>query len=214
VEDVRDDGVDHPAPTIVYYPFAMANYFRFPLVVQRNVAFVARGQRAGTEGLMAEIRQAVWSVNASLPLARVFTFQQIYEQSMARTSFATTILTIAAVMALLIGLVGLYGVIAYAVNLRRREAGIRLTLGSTPGELKWMFVRSGLALTLIGIVAGLLGAAGAGRLVSSQLFGITSFDPPTYLAMPLLLLLASVAACYFPARRAGAVDPAETLRAE
>jgi predicted permease len=214
VEDVRDDGVEQAAPRIVYYPFAMAKYFKFPVVVQRGISFAVRGQGAGTGGLMSQIRQAVWSVNPNLPLARVLTFQQIYEQSMARTSFATTILAIAAVMALLIGLVGIYGVIAYAVSLRRREAGIRLALGSGPRELQWMFVRSGLGLTLIGVVVGLLGAAGAGRLIATQLFGVTPLDPPTYVATPLLLLVASVAACWFPARRAGAVDPAETLRSE
>lgn len=191
VEDVRDDGVDHAPPTIVYYPFAMAKYFKFPVVVQRSVAFVVRGRGAGTEGLIAQMRQAVWSVNSSLPLARVSTLEQIYEQSMARTSFATTILAIAAVMALLIGLVGMYGVIAYAVSLRGREAAIRLALGSTPGEVKWLFLRVGLALTLIGVVAGLAGAAGAGKVISSQLFGVTRLDPVTYLAMPPLLMLAS-----------------------
>jgi len=214
VEDVRDDGVDHAPPTIVYYPVAMAKYFKFPVVVQRSIAFAVRGQGAGTEGLIAQIRQAVWSVDSSLPLARVSTFQQIYEQSMARTSFATIILAIAAAMALLIGLVGIYGVIAYAASLRRREVGIRLALGSSPGKLKWMFVRSGLALTLAGIAAGLMGAVAAAKLISSQLFGVTPLDPVTYLATPPLLMLASLAACYFPARRAAAVDPAETLRAE
>ncbi|HWF08306.1 MAG TPA: ABC transporter permease [Bryobacteraceae bacterium] len=214
VEDVRDDGVEHPAPPIVYYPFAMAKYFRFPVVVQHNIAFAVRGQGVGTAGLMSQIRQAVWSVNSSLPLARVLTFQQIYAESMARTSFTTTILVIAAVMALLIGLVGIYGVIAYAVSLRRREAGIRLALGSRPRELQWMFVRSGLALTLAGVAVGLAGAAGAGKLIATQLFGVTPLDPSTYVATPLLLLVASVAACWFPARRAGAVDPAETLRSE
>jgi putative ABC transport system permease protein len=214
VEDVRDDGVERPAPAIVYWPSAMAKYFKFPLVVQRGITVAVRGQAAGTEGLMSEIRQAVWSVEPSLPLARVSTFQQIYEQSMARTSFATTILAIAAVMALLIGLVGIYGVMAYAVSLRRREGAIRLALGSSPGKLKWMFVRSGLALTLTGVAAGLMGAVGAAKLISSQLFGVTPLDPFTYLATPLLLMLASLAACYFPARGAAAGDPAETLRAE
>jgi ABC-type antimicrobial peptide transport system permease subunit len=199
---------------IVYYPYAMATYFKFPVVVRRSIALAVRGRGAGTEELIAQIRRAVWSVDSSLPLARVSTFEQIYRQSMARTSFATTILAIAAVMALLIGLVGIYGVIAYAVSLRRREVAIRVALGSTPGKLKWMFVRSGLALTLAGVTAGLMGAAGAAQLISSQLFGVTPLDPLTYLAAPPLLLLASLGACYFPARRAAAVCPAEMLRAE
>jgi ABC-type antimicrobial peptide transport system permease subunit len=123
-------------------------------------------------------------------------------------------LAIAASMALLLGIIGIYGVIAYAVSQRRREIGIRAALGAQQGELKAMFVRHGLVLAGIGVVIGLGAAAGLTRLMSSLLFGITPLDPLTYLAVPLILVIATVVASYLPARRAATVDPIEALRTE
>jgi ABC-type antimicrobial peptide transport system permease subunit len=117
-------------------------------------------------------------------------------------------------MALLLGVVGIYGMISYAVSQRRREIGIRAALGAQQGELKGMFVRHGLALAGIGVVIGLGAAAGLTRLMSSLLYGITPLDPVTYLAVPLILVIATVLASYLPARRAASVDPIEALKAE
>ena len=100
---------------------------------------------------MAEVQQAVWSVNPNLPLARVRTLQQIYDESMAQTSFVLVILGIAASVTLLLGLVGIYGVIAYIVSQRRREVGIRMALGAHSGEVQRMFVSRGLMLTGVGL---------------------------------------------------------------
>jgi ABC-type antimicrobial peptide transport system permease subunit len=156
----------------------------------------------------------VWSVNKDLPLASVRTMQDIYEQSLARTSFTLVMLAIAGAMALLLGLVGIYGVISYSVSQRTREIGIRLALGAQPGELKRMFVRHGFVLAGIGVAAGLGAATGLSRLMSSLLYGISPLDPITYLAAPALLAAATVLASYLPARRAAAVDPVDALRAE
>jgi ABC-type antimicrobial peptide transport system permease subunit len=125
-----------------------------------------------------------------------------------------TMLAIAAVMALLWGVVGIYGVISYAVSQRRREIGIRAALGAQPSELRGMFVRHGLALAGVGVVIGLGAAAGLSRLMSSLLYGITPLDPVTYLAVPLILVIATVLASYLPARTAASVAPLEVLRAE
>ena len=104
--------------------------------------------------------------------------------------------------------------ISYAVSQRRREIGIRLALGAQQGELKRMFVRSGLALAGIGVAIGLAAAAGLMRLMKSLLFGISPLDPLTYVSVPVVLVAAAVLASYLPARRAAAVDPVEALRAE
>ena len=117
-------------------------------------------------------------------------------------------------MALLLGVVGIYGVIAYTVSQRRREIGIRAALGAQPGELKRMFVRHALALAGVGVAIGLGAAAGLTRLMSTLLYGITPLDPVTYVAVPLVLVTATVLASYVPARRAASVDPVEALRAE
>ncbi len=153
-------------------------------------------------------------MNASLPLASVRTMQEIYDESLATTSFTLVMLGIAGAMAMMLGLIGIYGVISYTVSQRKREIGIRVALGAEPGALRWLFVRYGLALAGAGTVIGLAAAAGLTRLMKSVLFGISPVDPLTYTAVPLVLVAATVLASYLPARRAAAVDPVETLRAE
>ena len=114
----------------------------------------------GTESFLNQIRQAVWAVNASLPVASVRTMQEVYGESLARTSFTLVMLGIAGAMALALGIIGIYGVISYAVSQRTREIGIRLALGAQPGELRHMFVRYGLTLAGVGVAIGLGAAAG------------------------------------------------------
>jgi predicted permease len=216
VQDVRQNGIQEKAPEIVYWPALMRNYFvpNGGLFVTRAVTFVIRSDRAGTESFLTQVRQAVWSVNASLPLASVRTMQDIYDESLATTSFTLVMLGIAGAMALMLGLIGIYGVISYAVSQRSREIGIRVALGAEPGALRRLFVRHGLALAGSGAAIGLAAAAGLTQLMKSVLFGISPVDPLTYTAVPLVLVAATVLASYLPARRAAAVDPVETLRAE
>ncbi len=215
-EDVRVHGVDEKAPAIVYWP-AMLNdpYTLKPTVdAPRFVTFAIRSNRAGTESFLKQVQQAVWSVNASLPLASVNTMQEIYSQSLARTSFTLVMLAIAGAMALVLSLIGIYGVISYAVSQRTREIGIRLALGAQRGSLRWMFVRSALMFTAVGIVIGLGAAAALMRLMKTLLFGISPLDPLTFLAVPIILATAAALASYLPARRAAGVDPVEAMRAE
>jgi len=212
VQDVRENGFFQPAPAIVYWPTMSAylNAVGGPNAI-RGVTFIVRSERAVTEGFLSQVRQAVWSVNASLP-ASPRPMQEVYDRSLAATSFTLVMLAIAASMAMLLGVVGVYGVIAYAVSQRRREIGIRAALGAQQRELKGMFVRHGLVLTGIGVVIGLGAAAGLTRLMSTLLYGITPLDPVTYVAVPLVLTTATVLASYLPARRAASVDPVEALR--
>src|SRR5215467_484100 len=215
VQDVREDGLFHPAPPTVYWPTMSAylNASAGPSAI-RGVTFVIRSERAGTEGFLNQVRQAVWSVNSSLPLAAVRTMREIYEESLATTSFTLVMLGIAGAMAMMLGLIGIYGVISYTVSQRKREIGIRVALGAEPGALRWLFVRHGLALAGTGTLTGLAVAAGLTGLMKSVLFGISPVDPLTYTAVPLVLVAATVLASYLPARRAAEGDPAETLRAE
>jgi putative ABC transport system permease protein len=164
--------------------------------------------------LLDGVRKAVWSVNPSMPVFLVRTMRDLYEQSLARTSFALVMLGMAAVMALLLGVIGIFSVIAYVVALRSREIGIRLALGAAPSELTRMFVRQGLMLTAVGAATGLVTAVAATRWMSSLLFGVKPLDAPTYAAVLGVLGVAAALASYLPARRAAAVDPVETLSAE
>ncbi len=215
VGDVYDDGAQKKPPSFAYSPALMDNsYAPQGVSVQRFAVFVIRTRRAATEGFLNETRKAIWSVNSSLPVFAIRTVQDLYDQSMARTSFTLVLLAIAGVMALVLGIVGIYGVIAYAVTQRTREIGIRMALGAQAAGLRQMFVRQGLLLAGIGAIIGLGVAAGLTRLMASLLFGVAALDPLTYAGVAVLLIVAAALASYLPARRATTVDPLEALRAE
>jgi putative ABC transport system permease protein len=214
VADVYDNGVHEQAPTIVYWPVLIENFWRDRIRVPRSVTFVIRSSRTGSDSFLNEVREAVWAVNANVPLAQVRTLGDVYQRSLARTSFTLVMLAIASLMALVLGLVGIYGVISYAVTQRTREIGIRVALGAQHSELKRMFVRDGLMLAGVGVACGLAAAFPLTRLMTSLLFGISPLDPATYVAVSVVLVGAAALASYVPAHRATAVDPVEALRVE
>jgi predicted permease len=213
--DVYDDGLQAPAPTIVYWQAMRRSVFADDgASVTRGPAFILRSRRAGTEALLADARRAIWSIDGNLPVFLTNTEQGLFNSSMQRTSFTLVLLAIAGAMALLLGVVGIYGVIAYAVSQRTREIGIRMALGAEPEGLRRMFVRRGLLLALIGAAFGLGAAAAATRLMKTLLFGVTALDPVTFASMALVLIGAAALASYLPARRATLVDPVDALRTE
>lgn len=214
VADEHADGVDKPAPTIVYWPLLTKNFEGEPLDVQRYISFVIRTPRAGSMALQKEIQNALWSVYSNLPLEQTKTLEALYSRSLARTSFTLLLLAIAGGMALLLGLVGIYGVISYSVSQRTREIGIRLALGAPIAQIKTAFVRNGLILAAIGCGCGLAAALVFAPLMKSLLFSVTPSDPLTYGATSASLILAAALASYLPARRATKVDPVEALRSE
>jgi predicted permease len=212
VGDVRDDGVDQAATAVVYWPMAQTEFWGEELSVPRSMAYVIRSPRVGSESLLDEVRQTVWSVNPRLPLAQVRTLDEILDRSMARTSFTLVMLAIAAVTALLLGGVGIYGVTAYSVAQRSREIGVRMALGAQRGDVARLVLRQGLALTGVGVVVGLAAAVGLTRLMSALLYGVAPLDPATFAAGGVGAALLALAASWFPARRAARVDPVETLQ--
>jgi predicted permease len=214
VSNVHDEGVSKPAPTIVYWPLMMDHFESDDSFSYRDVTFVLRSSRTGSESFLNEVRQAVWSMNPNLPLADVHALDFYYKRSMARTSFTLIMLGVAGCMALLLGVVGIYGVIAYSVSQRTREIGIRMALGAQHQTLTGMFVRHGLSLTAIGVACGLAVAFIVMRLMSSLLFKVSPIDPVAYGAASLGLVATAFLASYLPSRRASAVDPVEALRAE
>ena len=214
VGDVYDDGVSKPATTSVYWPLLMNHFESDDSFAFRDVAFVLRSSRTGSESFLNEVRQAVWSMNPNLPLADVHALDFFYKRSMARTSFTLIMLGVAGSMALLLGVVGIYGVIAYSVSQRTREIGIRMALGAQQKTLTGMFLRHGLALTGIGVACGLAVAIVVMRLMSSLLFKVSPVDPVAYGAASIGLVATAFLASYLPSRRVSTVDPAEALRAE
>jgi predicted permease len=216
VEDVHQHGVDEKAPVIIYWPVYMNNPYtpHPPIFSRRLVTFAIHSRRAGNEAFLSQVRQAVWSVNPNLPVAALSTMQENFAQSMVRTSFTLVMLAIAGSMALALGIIGIYGVISYAISQRTREIGIRMALGAQKSELKWMFVRSALGLTLVGIAIGMGAAAALTQWMKALLFGISPLDPLTFVAVPVVLGAAALLASYLPAQRAATINPVEALKAE
>jgi predicted permease len=210
IQDVREKGLQEKEPEIVYWPPLVQNRFG----AARTVTFVMRSERAGTESFLSEVRAAVWSVNSNLPLASVRTMQEVYDKSVARTSFTLVMLGIAGAMALVLGIIGIYGVMSYTVSQRKREIGIRLALGAQGGDVLQMILKQGTKLALVGVVIGVGAALALTRLMTNLLFGVTAHDPLTFVAVAVLLILVVLTACYIPARRATLIDPIVALRYE
>jgi predicted permease len=215
IQDVREKGVQEAAPEIVYWPPLMENLFGpGPVQAARTTTFVIRSERAGTESFLKEIREAVWSVNSNLPLASVQTMEDVYDKSVARTSFTLVMLGIAATMALVLGVIGIYGVMSYTVSQRQREIGVRLALGAERADILQIVLRQGATLALAGVAIGIGAALGLTRLMTNLLYGVTAHDPLTFVVVATLLILIALLACYIPARRATLVDPMVALRYE
>ena len=212
---MHDDGAHNQAPPIVFFRTGVHTWRPAqPPSIRRGLTLAIRSSRANTDGLLREVATAIHAVNASLPLAQVGTLNDVYRQSMARTSFTLILLGIAGTMALALAIIGVYGVLAYAVGQRRREVSIRVALGARPSQVKSLFVRQGALLAFLGSAAGVAVAMGLSRWVSSLLFGVTDLDPATYLASAFVVCAAALTASYVPARRASSVDPVESLRSD
>lgn len=216
VEDVHDDGANKPAPPAVYFRAGIYDSDqpgKGPSI-RRGMSLAIRSSRTGTDSFLREIGATIRSVNANLPLAEVRTLDDIYRHSMARTAFTLVLLGLAGAMALALALIGVYGVLAYAVERRRREVSIRVALGAQPNQVKKLFIQRGLLLTGVGSVVGLVAAIGLSRWVSSILFEVRPLDPATYFASSFIVSAAALLASYIPARRASTVDAMESLRAD
>ena len=214
IGDVHDDGMNKEAPTVAYWPTSLAHFEGGQFSIRRFVVFAIRTPRAGSESLINDVRQAVWSVDANLPLTDIRTQDYYYQKSISRTSFTLVMLGTAAGIALLLGVVGLYGVIAYSASQRTREIGIRIALGAQRNAIITMFVRQGLTLAGIGIACGLLLALASTQLLKSLLFHVSPLDPITYALACIALCGAALLASYLPSRRTATVNPVEALRAE
>lgn len=215
VGDVRDDGVGRdPTPT-VFWPMAIEGMFEEDeLYVRRTMTYALRTSRPNPDTLVPEVRQAIWSVNANLPLADVHTLREILDRSMSRTSFTLVMLGIAAAAAILLGAIGIYGVISYTVSQRTHEIGVRMALGARHGDVSRMVLRQGCLVAASSVALGLIAAFGLTRLMASLLYGVSATDPVTYLLVAAGVAAVCLLASYVPARRAAGVDPVDALRWE
>jgi predicted permease len=178
-----------------------------------KVALVAR--TAGEPLAMArKLREAIWSVDKEQPITSIETFDDVVSGSMARPRLLTVLLGSFGALGLILGALGIYGVLAYLVNERQREIGVRIALGAPASSVLWMFVGRGLALTVTGLAIGLGGALMLTRLMSDVLYGVKATDPLTFVAVGTILLAVAALASWLPARRAAHVDPVVALRSD
>lgn len=216
VENVHDYGPDKQAPEIVYFRTGVYDSLQpgRPQSIRRGLSLAIRSGRANTNSFLQDIARAIHRVDPNLPLTQARTLDDVYRRSMARTLFTVCVLGVAGSMAFILSIIGVYGVLAYAVAQRRREVGIRMALGAQPKEVQSLFVRRGVLVAGVGIVNGLAVTLSLSRWVSSLLFGVTAFDPGTYLISICVVFLAVLVASYVPARGALSIDPVESLRVE
>jgi putative ABC transport system permease protein len=204
VPDVRHE-LNLPVTPDYYLPHAQDPWNSMVLVAKTKVEPLA---------LAASIRQQVWSLDKDQPVFDVRSMEQVRALSVSLYSFSSVSLGIFAVIALLLAAIGIYGVMSYAVTQRTQEIGIRMALGARAADVLKLVVRDGMALALIGVVAGLAGAFALTRLLRSLLVGVTPTDLVTFTMVTLGLLSVALLACYVPARRATKVDPLVALRYE
>jgi putative ABC transport system permease protein len=214
VGDVRDQGLDNNPDPMLYIPVGQVkdgitalNNGIIPLtwVVRTNVEPFS---------LSKQIQEELRTASGGLPVAHVRSMEQVRSESTSRTDFNMTLLVIFAGVALLLAAIGIYGLMAYSVQQRTEEIGIRMALGATMRDVLKMVVRQGMGLAVAGIVLGVGAALGLTRLMASLLYGVTPRDPIVITTVAVILGGVALAATYFPARRASKVDPIVSLRYE
>ncbi len=205
VNDVKNSRLKEPSSPEVYISYRQAPWTSEYLLVR---------SRSDTEPLVAAVRNALRAVDPDLPLTRVSTMDERLSSSLAGGRVVVVLMAIFALVALLMGSVGLYGVISYSVTQRTAEFALRLALGAPHGAIFRLVANSALRLLLIGGALGMAMALAVARLLGSMIFGVSPYDPVTFLTVPLALLAVVLAASYLPARRATKVDPMVALRYE
>jgi putative ABC transport system permease protein len=205
VGDVRHKGLDRALEPTIYLSYRQAPPFRMALAIRSSV---------DPAGIAPALRAAVLSVDPEMPIHDVMTMAARRDTFVAPRRFNLLLLGALAVLALSLAAVGIYGVISYVVTRRTREVGIRMALGAQRADVLRLLIRQGMALVVLGVALGSLGALALTRVMSSMLFGVSANDPLTFACAALLLSSIALLACYLPARRATGVDPLSALRHE
>jgi predicted permease len=208
VGDVRFRDLTTPLATSepdIYFPLAQRTPAELQVAVRSDV---------NVETLTSSVRRELSAIDPTIPLFGIQPLESMLAGQTSSGRFASAILSIFGVAALVLTAVGLYGVLAFLVGLRQREIGIRLALGATNGRVLTGVIGQGVRLVGIGLAVGLVTAAGAARVIATQLYGVGAHDPAVFLAVPAVLLGVAVLASSLPARRASRVDPQIALRSE
>lgn len=211
VADSRSAGPAVEASLQVYLPLALAVTDIRGVTRNVNVALKTAVEPAS---LAPALRSAIWELDPELAVAQVETMDQVVARVLSPQRFQAVLLGSFAGLALVLAAIGLYGLLSHSVALRRRELGIRLALGATPGGLLELVLREGLGLTAVGLVVGVGAALGTGRLVAGLVPGLGAADPASLAVTAAVLLATAAVAALLPARRAARLDPAAAIREE
>jgi predicted permease len=212
VADIREVSLRTEPRRTMYVPQAQAPT-SLSKVRGTMPVFIARSRFAGGD-VDRVLIDAIRAVDPALPRPQVFPLDDLVARSLARERFGATLLSVLAALALALTSFGIYGVLAYTIQQRRREIGIRMALGASGSQVARLVIGQGIAPVLVGIVLGVIGAIGVSQLVAGFLWGVTPTDPATIASMAAVLLGVAVAASWIPARAAAGVDPVNTLRCE
>jgi putative ABC transport system permease protein len=202
VGDVRHEGLDREPMPELFRPFLQT--YMFPM------AMVVRTQ-GPPEQIAAAVRQLAFEIDPVVPVAEMQALTTMIAGTLGRPRLVGFLLTIFAAAGLALGLVGVYGVVAYGVRQREREIGIRLALGAKPGAMATQVVAQGVRHAIAGLAVGVPAAFFLSRVMASMVFGITTRDPLTFAALPVLIVAVTTLACYLPARHAARINPAVTI---
>jgi putative ABC transport system permease protein len=212
VGDVHDSGLNHDPQPTVYVPVAQVTDGITALVAHAStVAWIVRTNMP-PYGLRQSVERELLEASGGLPVAHVRSMEQVVSRSTATEQFNMTLLAIFGCTALLLAAIGIYGLMAYSVEQRSRELGIRMVLGAEPRRVRNAIVADGLRLALAGIAIGEAAAFGVTRFIAGFLFGVTTQDPLVFTAVPVLLAAVALLAVWFPALRATRIDPVAALR--
>jgi predicted permease len=214
VGNIRDGGLNHDPRPSIYLPLAQVPDGVTALSSRiAATAFVIR-TRVGPLSLAQPIQKELERASGGLPVARIRTMDEVIVRSTARQDFNMLLLTIFGCSALVLAAIGIYGLMAYTVQQRTQEIGIRMALGAEAGSVRNMIVLQGMRLVWIGAIIGLAAAFGLTRLIASFLFGVKAWDPLVFTMVPVVLMAVALFAVWLPARRATHIDPLDALRYE
>jgi len=177
------------------------------------IAWIVR-TRGEPYAMSANIQRELRAASGGLPVAAPRSMDEVVVRSTARSDFNMILLTTFALAALLLAAIGIYGLMAYSIQQRTQEIGIRMALGAGAGAVRNMVVRQGMSVALAGVAIGVASAYGLTRVIASFLFGVTARDPLVFVGVPLLLSGVALVGVWLPARRAAKVDPVVALRVE
>ncbi|HEX8810442.1 MAG TPA: FtsX-like permease family protein, partial [Terracidiphilus sp.] len=214
VGNTHDGGLDRDTGSMMIVPDAQVTDGMTGL----NARIVPLRWAVRTHGdphqLAAAIAEQLRLASGGFPVAHVRTMDEIVSRSTSRQDFNMTLLTIFGAIALVLAAIGIYGLMAYSVEQRTQEIGVRMALGADRADIRKLVVWSGMKLALVGVVIGIGAAFGLTRLIASFLFGVKTWDPTAFIAVPLILLAVALLAVWLPAMRASRVEPMRALRVE